>query len=46
MVLSAAEFLVTEVVVLGIVVIGLIAYLFDLLMRWIEHVAVPWKGKV
>jgi len=46
MVLSAAEFLVTEVVVLGIVVIGLIAYLFDLLMRWIESVAVPWKGKV
>lgn len=46
MVLSAAEFLVTEVVVLGIVIIGLIAYLFDLLMRWIEHVTVPWKGKV
>jgi taurine transport system permease protein len=46
MVLTAAEFLVTEVVVLGIVIIGLIAYLFDLLMRWIESVAVPWKGKV
>lgn len=46
MVLTAAEFLVTEVVVLGIVIIGLIAYMFDLLMRWIESVAVPWKGKV
>ncbi len=46
MVLSAAEFLVTEVVVLGIVIIGLIAYAFDLLMRWIERLAVPWKGKV
>ncbi len=45
MVLSAAEFLVTEVVVLGIIIIGLIAYLFDLLMRWIESIAVPWKGK-
>ncbi len=45
MVLSAAEFLVTEVVVLGIIIIGLIAYMFDLLMRWIESIAVPWKGK-
>jgi len=25
-------------------VIGVIAYLFDLLMRWVEHRAVPWKG--
>ncbi len=46
MVLSAAEFLVTEVVVLGIVVIGAIAYLFDLFMRWLERTLVPWKGKV
>ncbi len=46
MVLSAAEFLVTEVVVLGIVVIGAIAYLFDLFMRRLERALVPWKGKV
>jgi taurine transport system permease protein len=46
MVLSAAEFLVTEVVILGIVVIGVIAYLFDLFMRWLERALVPWKGKV
>jgi taurine transport system permease protein len=45
MVLSAAEFLVTEVVILGIVLIGAIAYLFDLFLRWLEHVLVPWKGK-
>lgn len=45
MVLSAAEFLVTDVVIMGIVVIGLIAYLFDLLMRFIEKKVVPWKGK-
>ena len=43
---SASDFLVTEVVILGIVIIGLIAYMFDLLMRWIEKTAVPWKGKV
>ena len=46
MVLSAAEFLVTDVVIMGIIVIGLIAYLFDLLMRFIEKKVVPWKGKV
>ena len=46
MVLSAAEFLVTDVVIMGIIVIGVIAYLFDLLMRFIEKTVVPWKGKV
>ena len=45
MVLSAAEFLVTEVVILGIVLIGVVAYLFDLFLRWMEQVLVPWKGK-
>lgn len=37
MVLSAAEFLLTDVVIMDIVVIGIIAYLFDLLMRYIER---------
>ena len=46
MVLAAAEFLVTDVVIMGIVVIGVIAYLFDLLMRYLERLLVPWKGKV
>jgi taurine transport system permease protein len=45
MVLSAAEFLVTEVVILGIVLIGIIAYAFDLFLRWLEIVLVPWKGR-
>jgi taurine transport system permease protein len=31
---------------MGIVVIGAVAYLFDLLMRYVEKVVVPWKGKV
>ncbi len=46
MVLSASEFLVTDVVVMGIIVIGTIAYLFDLFMRYLEKKLVPWKGKV
>jgi taurine transport system permease protein len=44
MVLNASNFLRTDVVIMGIVVIGVVAYLFDLLMRWVEHRAVPWKG--
>lgn len=46
MVLSAAEFLVTDVVIMGIIVIGMIAYMFDLLMRLVERKVVPWKGKM
>lgn len=43
---NASEFLVTDVVVMGIVVIGLIAFLFDLFMRFLERTLVPWKGKM
>jgi taurine transport system permease protein len=46
MVLNASNFLRTDVVIMGIVVIGGVAYLFDLLMRYVEHAVVPWKGKV
>ena len=46
MIMSASEFLVTSVVVMGIIVIGIIAYTFDLFMRWVERKVVPWKGRV
>jgi taurine transport system permease protein len=46
MVLAASQFLQTAIVIMGIVVIAAIAYLFDLLMRFIERKAVPWKGKM
>jgi len=46
MVLNAAEFLASDVVVMGIVVIGLFAYAFDLLMRYLERILVPWEGKM
>ncbi|ALD93334.1 TauT family ABC transporter permease [Cupriavidus gilardii CR3] len=45
MVLNASNFLRTDVVVMGIVLIGLIAYGFDLLMRGVEKWLVPWKGR-
>ena len=44
MVLSASNFLRTDVVIMGILVIGVFAILFEVLMRWLERVLVPWKG--
>ena len=46
MVFNASNFLRTDVVILGILTIGIVAYMFELLMRWIERWAVPWKGRV
>ncbi len=46
MVLNASNFLRTDLVVMGIVVIALFAYGFDLLMRLAERRLVPWKGRV
>ena len=44
MVLNASNFLRTDIVVMGIIVIGIVAYLFDMLMRRLERWLVPWKG--
>lgn len=46
MVLNASNFLRTDIVIMGIIVIGVVAYLFDLLMRWLERRLVPWKGRL
>jgi len=46
MVLNASNFLRTDIVIMGIIVIGFFAYIFDLLMRFLERVFIPWKGKV
>jgi taurine transport system permease protein len=46
MVLNASNFLRTDIVIMGIIVIGVVAYGFDLLMRFIERRLVPWKGKM
>lgn len=45
MIQQASDFLVSDVVVMGIVVIGAIAYLFDLAMRYLELKLTPWKGR-
>ncbi|GAB2479959.1 MAG: ABC transporter permease subunit [Comamonas sp.] len=46
MVLNASNFLRTDIVIMGIVVIGVVAYAFDLFMRWVEKKLVPWKGRM
>jgi taurine transport system permease protein len=46
MVLNASNFLRTDIVIMGIFVIGVVAYAFDLVMRHIERLAVPWNGKM
>ena len=44
LVLNASNFLRTDIVIMGIVLIGIVAYLFDLVMRRLEHRLVPWKA--
>lgn len=45
MVLNASSFLRTDVVVMGIVLIGIVAWSVDLAMRVLERRIVPWKGR-
>jgi len=42
---SAAAFLVTDVVLLGILVIALIAFALELAIRMLERLLVPWTGR-
>ena len=41
----AQKFFITEIVLIGIVLIGVIAVAMDLMMRWLEGVLIPWRGK-
>lgn len=46
MVLNASNFLRTDIVMMGILVIGIFAIIFEFAMRWLERKLVPWRGKV
>lgn len=46
MIMSASQFLATDVVFVGIGIIALCAFAFTLAMRWLEAWLVPWKGKI
>ena len=45
MIMTASKFQQTDIVILGIVLIGIVGFGIDLLVRWLERVLVPWKGK-
>jgi taurine transport system permease protein len=45
MILSASEFLQTEVVIIGIIIIGLIAFMTDLVMRKMIQRLIHWSGR-
>jgi taurine transport system permease protein len=46
MIMSAANFLATDVVFVGLIIIAIFAFVFTAGMRWLEHRLVPWKGKI
>lgn len=45
MIIAASKFQLTDIVIIGIIIIGVIGYGIDVLMRMAETRLVPWKGK-
>ncbi|MGR3714428.1 MAG: ABC transporter permease [Shimia sp.] len=45
MIVTASKFQDTDIVLMGIILIGVIGFGIDMLMRWAEKYLVPWKGK-
>ena len=45
MIMIAKNFLQTDTVVIGIIIIGIIGYAIEMLMRSLESYVIPWKGK-
>ncbi|MTI43811.1 taurine transport system permease protein [Roseibium hamelinense] len=45
MIVAASKFQLTDVVIMGIVLIGIIGFAIDVLMRKAEQKFIPWKGR-
>ena len=45
MIMVASKFTLTDIVIMGIILIGVIGFGIDMLMRAAERALVPWKGK-
>jgi taurine transport system permease protein len=45
MIMIAKNFLQTDTVVIGIMIIGIIGYAIEMFMRYLERKLIPWKGK-
>ncbi len=46
MIMVASKFQLTDIVIMGIILIGVIGFGIDMLMRMAEKALVPWKGRV
>ena len=46
MIQSASQYLVTDIVVMGIIVIAVVAFILESGIRWLERRLVPWAGQV
>ncbi|MFK7856485.1 MAG: ABC transporter permease [Granulosicoccus sp.] len=46
MIVAASRFQLTDIVIIGIILIGVIGFLIDVGVRALESWLVPWKGKV
>ena len=46
MIMVASKFQLTDIVIVGIILIGIIGFLIDICIRFLESWLVPWKGKV
>lgn len=45
MIMVASKFQLTDIVIMGIILIGVIGYGIDILMRLAENWLIPWKGR-
>ena len=45
MIIAASKFQLTDIVIVGIILIGIIGYGIDILMRMAEKWLIPWKGR-
>lgn len=45
MIIAASKFQQTDIVIMGIILIGIIGFGIDILMRMAENFLIPWKGK-
>ena len=45
MITTASKFQNTDIILLGVIIIGIVGFGIDMLMRMAERRLVPWKGK-
>jgi taurine transport system permease protein len=45
MIMVASRFMSTDIVIMGVILIGVIGYGIDMLMRVAERRLAPWKGR-